>query len=369
MVAPHLYAIHLHNTKLYSFKKFPVKKYRLVKEIQIMKSTTMDETKYRSLPEAYSRRSLNSLYREIPLSDATFRLLRKYFNAAANLYGIIPLKKVYEIILSQNEGLITEKEFLAFAEIARHEDEDYCILSEAELYIDGKKKTLMESEIIDITLIDEKLDNYHEILNGQHGKPYYIPPKKEFLAYNDPFYYEKTKSALVLREFLLEKTSVPEDKLETVFIDIYYSVHCLNAGLSDVMARLNKMGLVFNSKNDATIFADVFTAFHNNVRMQFNRGYTPNEIAEMTPQEERVPQSLSLGPNIRQAIADGTIDADRMIQEVMKMDMPNESLRISILKEIGEATQNKMPQKKTKVGRNDPCPCGSGKKYKHCCGK
>jgi SEC-C motif domain protein len=23
----------------------------------------------------------------------------------------------------------------------------------------------------------------------------------------------------------------------------------------------------------------------------------------------------------------------------------------------------------SKVGRNDPCPCGSGKKYKHCCGK
>jgi preprotein translocase subunit SecA len=22
-----------------------------------------------------------------------------------------------------------------------------------------------------------------------------------------------------------------------------------------------------------------------------------------------------------------------------------------------------------KVGRNDPCPCQSGKKYKHCCGK
>src|ERR1019366_487723 len=22
-----------------------------------------------------------------------------------------------------------------------------------------------------------------------------------------------------------------------------------------------------------------------------------------------------------------------------------------------------------KIGRNDPCPCGSGKKYKHCCGE
>ncbi|MDZ7721286.1 MAG: SEC-C metal-binding domain-containing protein [candidate division KSB1 bacterium] len=25
--------------------------------------------------------------------------------------------------------------------------------------------------------------------------------------------------------------------------------------------------------------------------------------------------------------------------------------------------------KNTNVGRNDPCPCGSGKKYKNCCGK
>ena len=26
-------------------------------------------------------------------------------------------------------------------------------------------------------------------------------------------------------------------------------------------------------------------------------------------------------------------------------------------------------KKKDKVGRNDPCPCGSGRKYKKCCGK
>ena len=25
--------------------------------------------------------------------------------------------------------------------------------------------------------------------------------------------------------------------------------------------------------------------------------------------------------------------------------------------------------KKEKIGRNDPCPCGSGKKYKKCCGR
>ena len=29
----------------------------------------------------------------------------------------------------------------------------------------------------------------------------------------------------------------------------------------------------------------------------------------------------------------------------------------------------KKPIKKQKIGRNDPCPCGSGRKYKQCCGK
>lgn len=26
------------------------------------------------------------------------------------------------------------------------------------------------------------------------------------------------------------------------------------------------------------------------------------------------------------------------------------------------------PARSTKVGRNAPCPCGTGRKYKHCCG-
>ncbi len=35
----------------------------------------------------------------------------------------------------------------------------------------------------------------------------------------------------------------------------------------------------------------------------------------------------------------------------------------------GDGSVKKSPVvKKEKVGRNDPCPCGSGKKYKKCCG-
>ena len=31
--------------------------------------------------------------------------------------------------------------------------------------------------------------------------------------------------------------------------------------------------------------------------------------------------------------------------------------------------KKQQPKRVAKVGRNDACPCGSGKKYKQCCGK
>ncbi len=46
-------------------------------------------------------------------------------------------------------------------------------------------------------------------------------------------------------------------------------------------------------------------------------------------------------------------------KEVSKKKITNES----------DDTAKNTPKKSKKIGRNDPCPCGSGKKYKQCCGK
>ncbi len=46
---------------------------------------------------------------------------------------------------------------------------------------------------------------------------------------------------------------------------------------------------------------------------------------------------------------------------------------ITVLRKIArmrfEETAASVPLRRTKVGRNDPCPCGSGRKYKRCCGE
>ena len=46
-------------------------------------------------------------------------------------------------------------------------------------------------------------------------------------------------------------------------------------------------------------------------------------------------------------------------KEVSKKQITNDS----------NETIKKQPKKSEKIGRNDPCPCGSGRKYKQCCGK
>ena len=40
-----------------------------------------------------------------------------------------------------------------------------------------------------------------------------------------------------------------------------------------------------------------------------------------------------------------------------------------LLEEPGLASATTFRRTMPKVGRNDPCPCGSGRKFKHCCGK
>jgi hypothetical protein len=41
----------------------------------------------------------------------------------------------------------------------------------------------------------------------------------------------------------------------------------------------------------------------------------------------------------------------------------------SVNEEAPQPSRAAPPASERKVGRNDPCPCGSGKKYKHCCAR
>ena len=74
-------------------------------------------------------------------------------------------------------------------------------------------------------------------------------------------------------------------------------------------------------------------------------------------------------------IANIRVDTVRMIlfsrpAEQIKRTQVAKQREISAAAVGGEQTKKAPVVRKAseKIGRNDPCPCGSGKKYKKCCG-
>ena len=69
-------------------------------------------------------------------------------------------------------------------------------------------------------------------------------------------------------------------------------------------------------------------------------------------------------------IRSGTV---RMVLTIAKQEQAErKQVRITSMSGGGTPAEPKKPtvtvQKGKKIGPNDPCPCGSGKKYKKCCG-
>ncbi|MGD9506169.1 MAG: preprotein translocase subunit SecA [Syntrophobacteraceae bacterium] len=61
------------------------------------------------------------------------------------------------------------------------------------------------------------------------------------------------------------------------------------------------------------------------------------------------------------------IQREEQVQE-LKKEQEEKQVAFNAVGAGSEAPRPNV-RKETKVGRNDPCPCGSGKKYKKCCGK
>ena len=106
--------------------------------------------------------------------------------------------------------------------------------------------------------------------------------------------------------------------------------------------------------------------------MDGNRGHTPTEMREMMP--DKSVKSIELGPNILKSFDKKTMNPIEFGMGVLQSDLPYE-IKMDILRQMRENSSKSHELYKSergisvKVGKNDPCPCGSGKKYKKCCGQ
>ena len=290
----------------------------------------------------------------------------------ANLYGTISLAEAWTLILSYHpRGAITEEQFWTFAELARHEDEDYDIMGLDECFADEPPHTPQERSIISDILFETD-EGYADVLNQQRGKPLYVPAtQEEMLYYADWRYVEATPWQQKLAAFLIKRMPKNWHTLdrEHALWEVFFGVR-VDGDVHLFFSAAEEWGLAMERDNEVEQFAALCVDYTNHARLFVNRGYTPAELSALMPRDLTQKQTASIGPRMRAALANGTMTVEELREQFRTQEFPHESVRTAFLEELERvAAELGLSAGQKKVGRNDPCPCGSGKKYKKCCGR
>lgn len=106
---------------------------------------------------------------------------------------------------------------------------------------------------------------------------------------------------------------------------------------------------------------------HIDAMDQLRQGIGLRAVGQTNPVRAYQNEGFDMFEKMNEAIREDTV---KMLFHVIN---PERVQRVRVAKEIETPSEDgvKKPyvRKGEKVGRNDPCPCGSGKKYKNCCGK
>ena len=107
---------------------------------------------------------------------------------------------------------------------------------------------------------------------------------------------------------------------------------------------------------------------HIDAMDQLRKGIGLRAVGQIDPVRAYAEEGFDMFEEMNESIREDTV---KMLYHVYN---PDNIQRKQVAKEVDTVnpdTGKKTPfvRKKEKIGRNDPCPCGSGKKYKNCCGR
>ena len=106
---------------------------------------------------------------------------------------------------------------------------------------------------------------------------------------------------------------------------------------------------------------------HIDAMDQLRKGIGLRAVGQVDPVRAYGKEGFDMFEQMNEAIQEDTV---KMLFHVIN---PERMQRVRVAKEIEnpnlDGTKRPYVRKSDKVGRNDLCPCGSGKKYKNCCGQ
>lgn len=235
--------------------------------------------------------------------------------------------------------------------------------------------------------------SYTPILVNQESHIRYFPPSyTEFMAYVDPEYldplpaaeklveklckkhrkellegivatadfFERKKSEpiYIRRLFSNDQTEAVQQAAEEIVQQIRLNIRSSSgqSAVQDVINILQEYRISLKDDKEVNEYLSLAIELNNSGRLWAIKGNIPNEIRSREQLSPQSPLKIVFGPNIQ-----GT----NIPAEIQKA-IESGKFQGRITEDADEVERASQARK---IGRNDPCPCGSGKKYKNCCGR
>ena len=226
----------------------------------------------------------------------------------------------------------------------------------------GQRKQVLDGRNLKDTIfgmIRSGISNQVTLHSGEHGK-LDEDGVREILGSLEGMYFPRG----MVTETPAELAAMGEDELTELFFNAAVTTYERKeeAVTSPIMRELERVVLLR--------VVDEYWMDHIDAMQELRQGIRLRAYAQVNPIDAYKKESLEMFEEMISAIQDETVR--RIFSARIKSEAEVKRERVAegiVATTVGDGSVKKQPRKVQKIGRNDPCPCGSGKKYKQCCGR
>ena len=277
------------------------------------------------------------------------RWLRDCLGYVGLFYAVMPIKKLYRIF-SQKAGMDIGID--AFRAIFHEIPQDYSICS------------LVGDKVVENDLIKD--DRYKKLEKRMLDIGYYIPSVENIEAYSRDRYPSDVPQYIELYKYFIRKLKWKKKKAAAMCTEAARGFS-YDEDVPEYLEELYEKGIPRDNPDEIRKIMKLVIDVYNNTRNVHMHGHTTDEVYQLMPQEVTTvgPTGSPVNPIIGNVLNTGRGNLEKMGVNVVSMPDSTKTRSGSMPVEVigREVTSTK------KVYPNDPCPCGSGKKYKKCCGR
>ena len=277
-------------------------------------------------------------------------------------YEIAPIEVIYEMYRQKVKDSIDEMiEILWEMPVDIVES---CLFTMDKLGMEGwpKENPLYSEKGIFVHLQLFENEEFDYLLRQQMDKDFYIPSAQQIDEICRIGYEASSSAYKKLESFFIKKLKFSYEQAVTWCLQVWANSY-EGESPSKIINKMTEVNIVFEEKMINELLELLVTA-HNNTRMKENRGYKPSEMVRKKS-VDKMPTIVPASSNAAAILKDAAPQLEAM---GVPVDLNgNTDVIQTTMFPIGLNGEPIRVEKK--IYPNDPCPCGSGKKYKKCCGK